>query len=483
MSAPSARPWQRVLRDPSIRTGVTVRAVMITLLLVIPLYLVAMLLVAAEAQHSQERRVARRARVVAEAVRDGRLEARIATARHGSLVQVVDLSRHVVAATDAMRGRPPVDFRIPKGLDTREDGLSCRVDAPGGPCFQVVAMRTQQGGRPLVVYALQTAHPLLPRPGIAALSALAIPAAAAVVGLGAWRAAGRTLRPVDVLRRNLDEITASDLERRVPEPIRRDEIHALARSVNQTLDRLEMAVARQRAFISDLSHELRSPLTGLRTELELARSDPQSPDMAEATEAMLRNADRLEQVLDDLLALARLESEQGLRMEPVDLHEIADEEVLRRPRRTKVRVLGDDPVVVRGGRLELARVLTNLIDNADRHAATSVTVRVGEQDGQAVVEVVDDGGGIPPEDRERVFNRFTRLAQARHEDAGGTGLGLAISRDIVEAHGGTLVITDRTDGTRGARFILRLPKDEEPEPPRRRNGHRTGRAPGSAPHA
>ncbi|RFU38659.1 sensor histidine kinase [Actinomadura logoneensis] len=453
---------------------------MITLLLVIPLYLVAMLLVTAEAQHSEERRVARRARVVAEYIRDGRFGQPVVTDRAGALVQVVDRSRHVVAASDGMRGRPPVNFRAPEGMDTREDGISCEIDAPGGPCFQVVAMRAYDGRRDLIVYALEESHPWLPRPGVAALSALAIPAVTAFVGFGAWRAAGRALRPVDVLRRNLDEITASDLERRVPEPIRRDEIHALARSVNQTLDRLEKAVARQRAFISDLSHELRSPLTGLRTELELARSDPAAAGMAESTEAMLRNADRLEQVLDDLLALARLESDQGLRKEPLDLHEIADQEVLRRPRRTRVRVVGDAPVVVRGGRLELARVLTNLIDNADRHAATAVTVEVGEQDGQAVVEVVDDGGGIPPEDRERVFNRFTRLAEARHEDAGGTGLGLAISRDIVEAHGGTLVITDRTDGTRGARFILRLPKEEGPERHRRRNGHRRGGPTGPA---
>lgn len=463
-------------RDPSIRTRVTVRAVMITLLLVIPLYLVAMLLVTAEAQHSQERRVARRARVVAELARAGQLEPRIVTLRRDALAQVVDTSRRVVAATDAMRGRPPVDFRMPVGLDNREDGVSCHIDAPGGRCFQVVALRVHDGRGELVVYALQTAHPWFPKPGVAALSALAIPAAACVVGLGAWRAAGRALRPVDAIRRDLDEITETDLERRVPEPSRRDEIHALAHSVNQTLDRLEGAVARQRAFISDLSHELRSPLTGLRTELELARSDPHASDMAETTEAMLRNADRLEQVVNDLLTLARLESDQGLQKEPVDLHQIADQEVLRRPRRTRIRVEGDSPVVVRGGRLELARVLTNLIDNADRHAATSVVVKVGEQGDHAVVEVVDDGGGIPPEDRERVFDRFTRLAEARHKDAGGTGLGLAISRDIVLAHGGTLAITDRVDGYEGARFILRLPKDGEPDPPRKRNGHRQGGA-------
>ncbi|RMI41296.1 sensor histidine kinase [Actinomadura harenae] len=441
-----------------------------------------MLLVTAEAQHSQERSVARRARVVAELVRNGQTQPHIVSSHPEALAQVVDMSRRVVAATDAMRGRPAVNFRIPTGPDNREDGVGCQIDAPGGPCFQVVALRVHNGKEELVVYALQTAHPWLPKPGVAALSALVIPAAAGIVGLGAWRAAGRALRPVDVIRRDLDDITATDLERRVPEPVRKDEIHALARSINQTLDRLEEAVARQRAFISDLSHELRSPLTGLRTELELARSDPHASDMNETTEAMLRNADRLEQVVNDLLALARLESGGGLQKESLDLHEIADQEVLRRPRRTRVSVVGDSPVTVRGGRLELARVLTNLIDNADRHAATGVTVKVGEQGDDAVVEVVDDGGGILPEDRERVFDRFTRLAEARHKDAGGTGLGLAISRDIVRAHGGTLAIADRDDGVEGARFVLRLPKSgEPPEPPRKRNGHRHDGPPGPSP--
>ncbi|MCP2336803.1 sensor histidine kinase [Actinomadura rupiterrae] len=471
MSGPSARLWHRVLRDPSIRTGVTVRAVVFALLLVIPLYLVAMLLVTAEARHSLERRVARRARVVAELAREGRLPAHVPTSEN-SLAQVVDASGSVVAASDSMWGRPPVRFPAPEGLDTRRDGISCHATAPYGRCFQVVALRVHDGHRNLVVYGLERTRPWLPEPGVALLSALVFPLVALVVGAGAWRAAGRALRPVDAIRRDLDEITATDLERRVPEPSRKDEIHALARSINQTLDRLEKAVARQRAFISDLSHELRSPLTGLRTELELARSDPQGTDLGESTEAMLHNADRLEQVLNDLLALARLESDQGLRREVLDLHEIADQEVLRRPRRTKVTVTGDSPVLVRGGRLELARVLTNLIDNSDRHAASTVTVRVGEEGGQAVVEVVDDGGGIPPGDREDVFNRFTRLAESRHKDAGGTGLGLAISRDIVEAHGGSLVITDRIDGTHGARFVLTLPKGDPVDQPQKRNGHR-----------
>lgn len=148
----------------------------------------------------------------------------------------------------------------------------------------------------------------------------------------------------------------------------------------------------------------------------------------------------------------------------MDLTEITDQEVLRRPRRAQVTVLSEGPVAVWGGRSDLARLLTNLVDNADRHAAHEVTVILRtEPPATAVVEVIDDGRGVAPEDRERVFDRFARLTEGRHRDAGGTGLGLAISRDIAEAHRGSLILTDRIDGVPGARFVLRLPRDDSPE--------------------
>jgi signal transduction histidine kinase len=299
----------------------------------------------------------------------------------------------------------------------------------------------------------------------AALLALTIPFLTGLVGYGTWLSAGRTLRPVDEIRRELDEITATDLERRVPAPRRRDEVGLLAESVNATLDRLERAVARQRGFVSDVSHELRSPLTALRMEVELALAAPTDDDTAAALRTILLNVDRLSAVVDDLLALARLEADRSFERKEVDLTELADAEVLRRPRRTQVTVLAEGSVTVNGGRSELARLLTNLLDNADRHAESEVTMMLRvEPPGTAVVEVIDDGPGVAPEDRERVFERFTRLAEGRHRDAGGTGLGLAISRDIAQAHGGTLVLTDREDGRPGARFVLRLPTADRQVP-------------------
>ncbi|TDC97409.1 HAMP domain-containing histidine kinase [Actinomadura sp. 7K507] len=376
-----------------------------------------------------------------------------------ALQQVVDLDGDVIAASPEMRGRPPVRFPPPPITDDRRDGQSCRIDAPGAKCFLVVEHRVGRGRNARFVYALKPAPGLLPNPLTAALLILGVPLVTGLVAYGMWVAASRALRPVDAIRRELDEITATDLERRVPQPSRRDEVGLLAESINATLDRLEQAVARQRGFVSDVSHELRSPLAALRMELELALAAPDEADMTETLRAILDNTDRLAAVVDDLLALGRLEADRNFQREPVNLTELADQEVLSRPRRTQVTVLSEGSVAVQGGRGELARLLTNLIDNADRHAAHEVTVilRV-EPPSTAVVEIIDDGTGIAPEDRERVFERFTRLSQGGHRDAGGTGLGLAISRDIAEAHRGSLILTDRADSVPGARFVLRLPQ-------------------------
>lgn len=299
---------------------------------------------------------------------------------------------------------------------------------------------------------------LVPRPVGAVLLGLGVPALTALTAFGAWLAVGRTLRPVNRMRRELDEITATDLERRVPVPPRHDEVALLAESVNATLDRLERAVARQRAFVLDASHELRTPLTGLRMQLELALADPRDPEIPDTLRAALACADRLGAVVDDLQAVARVEFGGRFPREPVDLAAVADQEVLRRPHRVRVNVRAEQPVIVDGGRAELARLLANLIAHADRRAAAAVTVLVfPEPAGTAAVHVLDDGPSIAPHDRERLFDRFTRLDRDRHRDAGGTGLGLAVARDIAEAHGGALVLTERPDRADGACFVLRLP--------------------------
>ncbi|MEU8342995.1 Signal transduction histidine kinase [Actinomadura meyerae] len=403
------------------------------------------------------RDLARDGRRVATAIKNGTLTPEI-RAPGGELLEVTDRQGRVIAASPRMRGRePPRLPPLPLDVD-RRDTRRCGVDAPGGPCFLIVEFQVGIGPSAKLVYSLAPEPGLAPEPLQAALAALSVPLITGLVGYATWLSANRTLRPVNAIRRELDEITATDLERRVPVPPRRDEVGLLAESINATLDRLEQAVARQRGFVSDVSHELRSPLAALRMEVELALSAPEEADVQETLQAVLENTERLSAVVDDLLALARLEADRNFPREVVDLPELADEEVLRRPRRTQVTVLSEGAVRVEGGRSELARLLTNLLDNADRHAASEVTMILRtEPPATAVVEVIDDGPGVPPQDRERVFERFTRLAEGRHRDAGGTGLGLAISRDIATAHQGSLVLTDRLDGRSGARFVLRLP--------------------------
>ncbi|MFI0450941.1 sensor histidine kinase [Actinomadura sp. 6N118] len=447
------RRWIR--REPEVRVRVTVSAVLISGLLAGALYAAVMALIHQHEANDLERSLARTGRRVAALVRVDRLAETIDTG-NVELVQVVDGQRRVLAATPAMKGRPAVDFPAPGWDDYRRDGVTCQ--ASGDRCYLTVAIRVDHGPSPRVVYSLAPRPGLMPDPLAGTVLALCVPLIAGLIGYGTWRSAGRTLRPVNEIRHELDEITASDLKRRVPVPSHDDEVARLARSVNATLDRLEGAVAKQRAFVSDLSHELRSPLTGLRTELELALSDPEATDVRETLQAILKSTERLQDVVDDLQAVTRLDSQEGLIREPVDLHELADQEILRRPRRTRVTIEGDDTVIVQGGRNELARLFTNLIDNADRHAATTLTVIVRNVPDGAQVEVIDDGSGISPSDRDRVFQRFSRLAEGVHRDAGGTGLGLAIARDIAAAHGGTLTITDREDNADGVRFLLRLPE-------------------------
>lgn len=452
-----------MLRHPEIRFRVTVTASLIAFVLSSALSAVLLIQLNQDAYQDLVRRLSEDNRRTATAIQTGQLTLDISPTTD-NLQQVVDRQGRVLAATPRMHGRAKVRFPPPTPFEERRVGRVCGIDAPGGRCFVIVERRVGLGADAMFIYSLAPVQGPLPRPAIGTLILLGVPLLTFLAGYGTWLSVSRALRPVDRIRRELDEITATDLERRVPEPQGRDEVGRLAESVNATLDRLEEAVARQRAFVSDVSHELRSPLTALRMELELAMSAPEDTDVPAALRAILVNTERLSAVVDDLLAIARLDADRTSPRERVDLTEITDQEVLRRPRRAQVTVLAEGPVVVRGGRGDLARLLTNLVDNADRHAEHEVTVILRtEPPATAVVEVIDDGTGVAPEDRERVFDRFARLAEGRHRDAGGTGLGLAISRDIAEAHRGSLILTDRIDDVPGARFVLRLPRDDSPE--------------------
>ena len=277
-----------------------------------------------------------------------------------------------------------------------------------------------------------------------------------VVAAVTWWVVGRALRPVERIRREVDEITGDRLDRRVVEPSSGDEIAALAGTMNRMLDRLDASATAQRRFVSDASHELRSPLATMRQHAELARAHPEATTLADLTEVVTEEGLRMQDLVDGLLVLARLDEQVPSQRGVVDLDDLALAEVSRL-RAAGVSVDGSaiTAVQVTGDERLLGRIARNLADNAARHASSRIAVGVTRDGADAVLTVDDDGSGIPASERERVFERFVRLDEGRARDAGGSGLGLAIVAGVVRASRGTVTVGESPLG--GARFTVRLP--------------------------
>jgi signal transduction histidine kinase len=287
---------------------------------------------------------------------------------------------------------------------------------------------------------------------------VAVPLLIALVAMAAWYFAGRALRPVEAIRLEAESITGTTMHRRVPEPETDDEVGRLARTMNAMLSRLETSAQKQRQFVSDASHELRSPLASIRTNLEVALHNPQRADWPEVAQRALAEDVRMEDTVSELLDLARLDEAEGAApldtLPEVDLDELVLDDTVKQ-RRVPVDTGRVSAGRVHGRREQLQRVVRNLVDNAARHAESTVAVGLVTDDGVVELTVDDDGPGIPPEDRDVVFERFTRLDDGRARDAGGLGLGLSMVRSITEHHGGTVVVEDAPLG--GARLRVRLP--------------------------
>jgi signal transduction histidine kinase len=253
-------------------------------------------------------------------------------------------------------------------------------------------------------------------------------------------------------------ISGSALDRRVPEPGTDDEIGRLARTMNAMLERLEDSATRQERFVADASHELRSPLTRLRTQLEVGLAHPEAYDAETTERGALEDAIEMQKLLDDLLFLARGDA-GALDLDArsvVDLEEVVLASVARADRGA-LDLSADDVAALRvlGDERALGRAVGNVVDNAVRHARHSVILAVHANGDDAVLTVDDDGPGIAREDAERVFERFGRVDESRSTTTGGAGLGLSIAREIVQRHGGTIRID--TDGRPGTRVVIRLP--------------------------
>ncbi len=394
---------------------------------------------------------------VADLVRGDRLPGSLAGEDDGTVAQVV-VDDVVVAQSPTIRGNRPIAAFIPGGT-----GLTIRtVDNPpigdGGP-YRIAAQRVDSPRGPAVVYTASTLEPVQDSTyALALLLAGFVPLTILLVGVTTWRLVGRTLGPVEAIRAQVAEVSASALDRRVPVPATGDEIDRLARTMNEMLDRLEASAHRQRAFVADASHELRSPMTVIRTSLEVGLARPDAADWPGLARGWLAQQSRLERLVDDLLVLAR--ADEALPVAAPSIVDI-DDLVLREARdlhaRSTVRI---DVTQVSGGRVrgdaeQLRRVVANLLDNAERHAASAVGCTVSQADGVVELVVSDDGPGVPAADRERIFQRFVRLDEARDRRTGGVGLGLAIVRDLVTTHGGTVDLADRNGS--GTRFVVRLP--------------------------
>ena len=273
--------------------------------------------------------------------------------------------------------------------------------------------------------------------------------ATAALCLLVWWLVGKTLEPVESIRRQVTDIGEKNLHERVPVASRDDEIARLAHTMNEMLDRIEASAIRQRRFVADASHELRSPITRMRTELETAPTDPAT--IVSAREELLE----LQDLVSDLLQLAQLDAPTNPPRDLIDLEDVLLEEAENaRFEGALVRISHFQPVQILGNHHQIRRALRNLLDNGRTHASV-IDLSLAGENGEIALIVTDNGPGIPGEHHKTVFDRFARLDEGRHRDEGGTGLGLAITKEIIEAHGGTIELD--TGFREGARFVVRLP--------------------------
>jgi len=406
--------------------------------------------------HEVDAQTAREADVLAQLVQTGQLPRPLPLpAGSGLLAQVVGRDGVVLASTASAGQLLPLSAAPPRsGREVlRTDDAPAYGDVPLR--LRVRAERLSDAPVLLVVAA-----PLGDvRRAVGALRLvllLVLPVLVALATLLARALIGSALRPVEELRTAAVRLAGGGpVPELLPVGDRDDEVGRLARTLNSLLARMHDALTRERSFVADAAHELRSPLASLRVQLDVASSHPSLVRTDELAADLQADVDRLQHLADDLLLLARLESRAVPVREPVDLAGLApDSAPDSTPDSTPDSAPGSPPVLVLGDRAALARLVGNLVDNAER-VAGQVRVSAHREQGLAVLDVDDDGPGIDPADRERVFDRWVRLDHARSRSDGGAGLGLALARAVAVAHGGDLQVQDSPLG--GARLRFTLP--------------------------
>jgi signal transduction histidine kinase len=469
--------------------------------------------------NSVERAVRQQAAAAAELVSHGQtpglLEGDADNGDDDTVAQILEPGGQVRASSPALRGEADDeagddqaegdDAGSPGGATDApplapglEPGQTRIVHLPGDDDerYLAVAVEADTGETVVVAGTLEVVDESAEIVGF--LLTLGLPLLLLIVAATTWRMVGRALAPVEAIRSTAEGVSATDLSGRVPTPTSADEVARLATTMNNMLDRLEDGQRRQRRFVADASHELRSPVATIRQHAEVARAHPDRSPPGELAETVVAEALRMQRLVDDLLLLARADEHSlGLRRRPLDLDDIVLDEVRRLRATTAVAVdaAGVSAGPVDGDADALRRAVRNVVDNAARHAAgrvaltltSSAPVPGDEEDeedegsdhpptgsvygrsrsseisrtqngggaGKVTLAVEDDGPGVPPDQRKRVFERFVRLDDARARDGGGSGLGLAIVAEVVAAHGGTVELTDAALG--GARVEITLP--------------------------
>jgi signal transduction histidine kinase len=382
------------------------------------------------------------------------------------VAQVISADGKVLSHTADIAGEEPlIDVSLAVGETLRKETVEPGVneaDQQGhsdSDRILLVGLGVQSANGPVSIVVAASLDPVAKAQGVLIpVLFTVLPVILMVIAGLVWVLVGRALTPVEDIRAQAAAIGGEALDLRVPVPAPQDEIHRLAVTMNDMLDRLDASAQARHRFVADASHELRSPVAAMRTMLEVAQRPPDAIDTPTLLDDLMREDLRLERLTEDLLILARSDEHAlSMKIGRVDVRAILAEEVAAARHRTEheITLAGCAGARVTGDRGRITQVVRNLLENALCYSDSKVWVECSVENRWAVLLVSDDGVGIPESERERIFERFVRLEDARSRALGGTGLGLAVCRALVAQHGGTIACVEPVYG--GATFEVRLP--------------------------
>lgn len=402
----------------------------------------------------------------------------------GQYVQLVSAGGTVLAGSEPRAFGQPLSALRPEPGHSVTQSVSSLPNIGRDDNYHVLATGARVASEHVVVIVASSVQVQAETVAtVAWLMLAATPLLLAVVAASVWLLVGRSLQQVELIRGQVAHINAERLDGRVDVPPTKDELEALALTMNTMLDRLEASDQEQRRFVSDASHELRSPLATLSAGVEIAAADKSGTMWLQLKDDLAGETVRMRYLVDDLLTLART-NDGGLPPEDadVDLDDVVEHEVRRLRGVSRHEITADlRPVRIKGDARRLGQVLRNVLDNADQHAVSRIRICLRASGEGAVITVDNDGNPIPEPDRQRVFERFVRLDESRSREGGGSGLGLAIAAGIMAAHHGSIRATESPSGE--CRFEIAFPHAEQAAPaPVTRGGGVRARAPKSGPH-